>query len=60
MTHLRKRMLGDLQLHGLGGLTQRRYVRAVRLLAEHYKIFPDRITEDELRDYFLHVKNVKK
>ena len=60
MTYLRRRMIEDLQLHGLGALTQQRYVRAVRLLAEHYKKSPDRITEDELRDYFLHVKNVKK
>ena len=60
MTYLRKRMIEDLQLHGLGALTQQRYVRAVRLLAEHYKKSPDRITEDELRDYFLHVKKVKK
>lgn len=60
MTYLRKRMIEDLQLHGLGALTQQRYVRAVRLLTEHYKKSPDLITEDELRDYFLHAKNVKK
>ena len=60
MTYLRKRMIEDLQLHGLGALTQQRYVRAVRLLAEHYKKSPDLITQDELRDYFLHVRNVKK
>jgi len=60
MTYLRKRMIEDLQLHGLGALTQQRYVRAVRLLAEHYKKSPDLVTEDELRDYFLHVRNVKK
>jgi hypothetical protein len=36
------------------------YVRAVRLLAEHYRKSPDLITEEELRQYFLYVKNVKK
>ncbi len=60
MTYLRQRMIEDLQLRGLGIVTQHRYVRAVRLLAEHYKKSPDKITEDELRDYFLYVKNVKK
>ena len=33
---------------------------AVRQLAEHYRKSPDLITEDELRQYFLYLKNVKK
>jgi integrase len=32
----------------------------VRLLAQHYHKPPDQISEEELRQYFLHVKNVKK
>lgn len=60
MTKLRERMLQDLQLHGYSVRTQQMYVRAVRLLAEHFKKPPDQITEQELRDYFLYVKNVKK
>ena len=60
MTHLRKRMIEDLQLRGIGPLTQHRYVRAVRQLAEHYGKSPDAITEEELRNYFLYLKNVKK
>jgi site-specific recombinase XerD len=32
----------------------------VRQLAEHYHKSPDLITEEELRQYFLHLKNVKK
>jgi len=35
------------------------YVRAIRQLAEHYHKSPDRITEEELRAYFLYLKNVK-
>jgi site-specific recombinase XerD len=53
-------MIEDLQLRGLGALTQQRYVRAVQQLAEHYGKSPDKITEEELRDYFLYLKNVKK
>jgi integrase/recombinase XerD len=59
MTPLRRRMLEDLQLRGLSARTQERYVRAVRQLAEHDHKSPDRITEEELRDYFLSLKNVK-
>jgi site-specific recombinase XerD len=57
---LRRRMIEDLQLAGMSERTQQMYVRAVRQLAEHYKKSPDKITEDELRRYFLHIKNVKK
>ena len=59
MTPLRQRMIEDLQLRGLSERTQEMYVRAVRQLAEHYHKSPDRITEEELRDYFLYLKNVK-
>jgi len=59
MTPVRKRMIEDLQLKGMGERTQQMYVRAVRQLSEHYNKSPDRITEEELRDYFLYTKNVK-
>jgi site-specific recombinase XerD len=59
MTPLRQRMIEDLQLRGLSERTQEMYVRAVRQLAEHYHKSPDQITEEELRDYFLYLKNVK-
>lgn len=60
MTPLRKRMIEDLQLKGMGERTQQMYVRAVRQLSEHYNKSPNKITEEQLRDYFLYVKNVKK
>jgi len=60
MTPLRKRMIEDLQLRGMGERTQQMYIRAVRQLAEHFNKSPDKITEEELRDYFLYTKNVKK
>jgi site-specific recombinase XerD len=53
-------MIEDLQLRGLSKKTQDAYVRAVRQLAEHYGKSPDRITEEELRQYFLYLKNVKR
>jgi site-specific recombinase XerD len=53
-------MIECLQLRGLSERTQESYVQAVRQLAEHYHKAPDLITEEELRQYFLHLKNVKK
>jgi integrase/recombinase XerD len=59
MTELRQRMIECLQLRGLSARTQESYVRAVRQLAEHYHKAPDLLTEEELRQYFLFLKNVK-
>ena len=59
MTELRKRMIECLQLRGLAERTQEAYTRAVRQLAAHYHKSPDQITEAELRQYFLFIKNVK-
>ena len=60
MTGLRKRMIECLQLRGMSERTQEANVRAVRQLADHYHKSPDLITEEELRQYFLYIKNVKK
>ena len=59
MTELRKRMIECLQLRGLAERTQEAYTRAVRQLAAHYHKAPDQISEAELRQYFLYLKNVK-
>jgi integrase/recombinase XerD len=59
MTELRQRMIECLQLRGLSARTQEAYVRAVRQLSEHYHKSPDQITEAELRQYFLFIKNIK-
>jgi integrase/recombinase XerD len=59
MTSLRQRMVEDMQLRGLSEETQEAYVRAVRQLAEHYGKSPQRISDEELRQYFLHLTNVK-
>jgi integrase/recombinase XerD len=59
MSELRKRMIECLQLRGLAERTQEAYTRAVRQLAAHYHKSPDRISEAELRQYFLYLKNVK-
>ncbi len=60
MTPLRQRRVDDMKLRGLSANTQQAYVLAVRQLAEHYRRPPDRISEEELRAYFLHLISVKK
>lgn len=60
MTALRQRMIEDMQLHSFAERTQDAYLRAVRQLAAYYNKPPDQVTEEELRQYFLYLKNVKK
>jgi site-specific recombinase XerD len=52
-------MIEDMQLRGLSEGTQEAYVTVVKQLAEHYGKSPDRISEEELRNYFLYLKNDK-
>lgn len=59
MTQLRQRMIEDLQLRGFAPKTQEAYLRAVRQLAEHFDKSPADLTEGDLREYFLHLKNVR-
>ena len=59
MTRLRERMLEDMQLRGLAEGTQVAYVHAVKQLAEHYGKSPDLIGDEELRQYFVHLTEVK-
>jgi hypothetical protein len=56
-TALRKRMHQDLQLAGLSKRTQEAYLRAVRQLADHFHTPPDRLSEQQVREYLLHLKN---
>lgn len=57
MTPLRQRMIEDMQLRGLSPNTQKTYLHQVSLLAQHYGCSPDQITEEEIRAYFLYLRN---
>jgi len=59
MTPLRQRMIEDMQLRGLSPRTQESYVREVRQLALHYGKSPDLLTDEDLRQYFLYLRNQK-
>jgi site-specific recombinase XerD len=53
-------MIEDMQLHSFSERTQDSYLRVVRQLAAYFNKPPDQINEEELRQYFLYLKNVKK
>ena len=57
MTELRKRMIRDMQLAGLVTGTRRQYLRAVRQLAAYYMVSPDQLTERNVEDYLLYVRD---
>ena len=59
MTVLRQKMIEDMQLRGFAERTQEAYLLTVRQLAKHYQKSPDQIDEEELRQYFLFLKNEK-
>jgi len=53
-------MLEDMQLRGLAARTQESYLAAIQQLALHYGKSPDLLTEEQLRQYFLYLRNVKR
>ncbi len=57
MTPLRKRMIDDMVSAGLAANTQAAYIRAVRGLARHYRRSPDELSEAEVRNYLLHLRD---
>ena len=60
MIDLLERFSQDLELRGFADRSIEAYVRAVKLLAEHYHKSADQISENELRQYFLYNKNIRK
>jgi hypothetical protein len=59
ITPLRQQRHQDLQLAGLSEHTHEAYLRAVRQLATHFRLPPDQLTEEQLRQYLLYLKNDK-
>jgi hypothetical protein len=57
MSELRNRMIQDLKLAGLAEGSRRQYVRAVRQLAAYYMVSPDRLSERQVEQYLLYVRD---
>lgn len=61
MNLLRERMRQDLSLHGYSETTRDQYIRTVaQLCAFHKNDYPQRIGQEGVREYFLHLKDSKK
>ena len=59
MTDLLTRFSEDLELKGLSHRTIKMYTRAVKQLTKHYHKSPEKISDEELRQYFLYNKTEK-
>ena len=57
MPELRNRMIQDMKLAGLVEGTAKEYLRAVRQLAAYYMVAPDRLSERQVQDYILYVRD---
>lgn len=55
MTPLRTRMLEELKRRNYSDATQRNYTQQVALFARYFKTSPDRLGEDHIRQYQLHL-----
>lgn len=60
MTALRQRMIEELHLRGYAERTVGAYVSAVARLARYHHSPPDRLSEDQLREYLVHLTSVRK
>ena len=56
---LRQRMIRDMELAGLTGNTQQCYLRAVVALQRHTHTRPDRLTEEQVYQYVLWLRDTK-
>ena len=57
MSELSNRMIRDMQLAGLVEGTRREYLRGVRQLAAYYMVSPDQLSERNVEDYILYVRD---
>lgn len=56
---LYQKMSDDLHLTSKAQRTHDGYLREIRKLADHYRLAPDNVSEQQLRRYFLFLKNEK-
>lgn len=60
MTPLRQQFIRELVIRGMAPKTQEAYVRGVRDLAAHYRKGPEVVSDDEVKDYLVHLAEEKK
>ena len=52
-------MIGDMKLRGLTPSTQATYLEAVKVLARHYNLRLDEITQEQVREFLLYPIDTK-
>jgi len=59
MSQLRQKMIRAMDLRNLSDHSQRAYLTAVKGLSKHYQKSPEKITNEQVEDYLLYLKNEK-
>jgi site-specific recombinase XerD len=59
-SELRTKLIAQMNLHGFAANTQRGYVTSVRGLAAYHKESPEKLTDEQVRDYFRHLLEERK
>jgi integrase/recombinase XerD len=54
-TPLRQRLIDELDLRGYAPQSKLNYVTTVRRMAEHFRRSPDKLTDEEIKGYLLHL-----
>jgi integrase/recombinase XerD len=60
MTPLRQRMIDDMRLRNFSPHTARNYLKAVERLAKHFGMSPDKISQEQIRQYLLYLIHERK
>jgi site-specific recombinase XerD len=59
-SELRTKLIAEMNLHGLAANTQRGYVTSVKGLAAYYNESPEKLTDEQVRDFFRHLLEERK
>src|SRR6185369_11693862 len=60
MTPLRQRMIDDMRLRNFSPHTARNYLKAVERFAKHFMLSPDKISQEQIRQYLLYLIHERK
>jgi hypothetical protein len=60
MTPLRQRMIDDMRLRNFSPHTAKNYLKAVERLAKHFGLSPDKISQEQIRQYLLYLIHERK
>ncbi len=60
MTPLRQKMINEMKIRNFSERTRHSYIEAVTGLARHYDLSPDRIDNEKIKAYLLHLMEERK